>query len=191
MRARNYLFAILGPMTLAMIMSISVAVNSGITELVPFIPMVATVSAIAGCVLVYRMWRSIDDGQSRPSPVAAVLGLMVPVFSIYWAYRVWAGWPRAYARYAARTGQNVPPIARGAFTGMVTLGWVAPLLALPAPELLKLEDPLGWLFALGAAIAAFTALALFVSAVKTVCAGINQLGVRGAPGVAGSAGFIR
>jgi hypothetical protein len=57
---------------------------------------------------------------------------------------------------------------------MVTLGWVASLLALAAP--------MGILFALLAAIAWLTFLALFDHVVKTVCASINAL--RGQVGAA-------
>jgi hypothetical protein len=41
--------------------------------------------------LCYQMWRVIGDGQTRVSPIKAVTGLFVPVFGIFWLFRVFPG----------------------------------------------------------------------------------------------------
>src|SRR5450759_4895088 len=53
-------------------------------------------------VLCYQMWRAIDDGATRVSPVKAVTGLCVPVFSVYWLFRVFPGFVSEFNAHVRR-----------------------------------------------------------------------------------------
>ena len=109
------------------------AMEPGGSELVPFfVAIVALPGLFVAAALVYRMWKAIRDEQTRPTPGMAVLGLAIPVFNLYWTFRVWAGWPVAYGAYAQRAGKDVPQITPAPFTAMVILVYLAPVIAVVA-----------------------------------------------------------
>lgn len=66
--------------------------------------------------LIYKMWNSINDGQASTTPGKAVGFLFIPLFNIYWIFRVWNGFPSNYNAYLERYGLSVPRISENLFT---------------------------------------------------------------------------
>ncbi len=62
------------------------------------------VNAVAFCVLVYKMWSAIEDGQAPITPGRAVGLLFVPFYNLYWVFRALPGWATAYNAFASRQG---------------------------------------------------------------------------------------
>jgi ABC-2 type transport system ATP-binding protein len=50
--------------------------------------------------LVWRMWRAIQQGKPRTTPLKAVLLLLLPIFNFYWAFRVFRGFALDFNAYA-------------------------------------------------------------------------------------------
>lgn len=59
-------------------------------------------SLIVGLVLIYRIWKSIQDGHARTTPAKAVLFLLIPLFNFYWIFQVWWGFARDCNQYIER-----------------------------------------------------------------------------------------
>ncbi|CAN5255227.1 hypothetical protein BH20ACI1_BH20ACI1_04020 [soil metagenome] len=66
--------------------------------------------SILHLIQVYRIWNVINDGQSRMTPGKAIGFLFIPVFSIYWIFQVWSGFPADYNAFVDRyrLNQKVP-----------------------------------------------------------------------------------
>lgn len=75
-----------GPTSLDYIVSIAV------------IPLIF-VGAIMWLTFVYKIWNSIPESFDGPSPTAAVIGLLIPVFNLYWIFRVFVGFARTVETY--------------------------------------------------------------------------------------------
>jgi serine/threonine-protein kinase len=52
--------------------------------------------------VVYRCWSAIQDGAQSTTPLRAALLLLVPVWNMYWAFRVFAGFASDFNSYTAR-----------------------------------------------------------------------------------------
>src|SRR4051812_41137726 len=65
-----------------------------------WIPLVPAV--IAHCMLIYKSWAAIQDGQASTSPAAAVGFCFVPFFNLYWVFQVWLGFAVDYNDYLRR-----------------------------------------------------------------------------------------
>lgn len=65
----------------------------------------------AGCLLLYRCWQVIQDGQARTTPIQAVVYLLVPVFNLYWLFPAVAGFSADYNRYLQRHRLVVPSLS--------------------------------------------------------------------------------
>ena len=68
---------------------------------------------LAGVMLtfLYKIWSSINDGQTKPTPGTAVGFLFIPLFSIYWIFVVWPGFASSYNAYLQRHRINAPPLS--------------------------------------------------------------------------------
>ena len=53
-------------------------------------------------MFIYRMWASIQDGQARMTPGAAVGFCFIPFFNFYWIFQVFQGFAQDYNKYLAR-----------------------------------------------------------------------------------------
>jgi len=53
-------------------------------------------------VLLAKMWGSIQDGYARTTPGKAIGFLFIPIFSIYWIFNVWGGFPNDYNSFVER-----------------------------------------------------------------------------------------
>lgn len=65
--------------------------------------------------LLAKMWGSIQDGYARTPPGKAIGFLFIPIFSIYWIFNVWGGFPTDYNSFVERHRLNVPRLSAGLF----------------------------------------------------------------------------
>ena len=98
--------------------------NPATTEAIPFVPLPFLVLAIANMIFIYKMWSAINDGQTKPTPGAAVGFLFIPFFSLYWIFVVFGGFAGEYNKYAQRRGLQVPPIGAGLAIATLLLCWI-------------------------------------------------------------------
>lgn len=94
------------------------------------------VHAVYNCLLLYRMWRAIQDGQTTITVGKAIGFLFVPLFNVYWIFRAWASFPTEYNNYIDRYALPVEPLADKWFITYPILILLAailyvPLLAMP------------------------------------------------------------
>ena len=93
-------------------------VDAKIEEAIPFALAMMLIGWGFLLAFVYRMWAAINDGQTKPSPLAAVGLLLVPLFNIYWVFRVYPGFVDQYNQYVRRHQLNAPQLGRGVFLAM-------------------------------------------------------------------------
>lgn len=60
------------------------------------------VHAVYNFVLLARMWRTIQDGQTTVTVRRAIGFLFMPFFNVYWIFRAWGSFPGEYNRYVDR-----------------------------------------------------------------------------------------
>ncbi|MBI4702804.1 MAG: hypothetical protein HY744_16920 [Deltaproteobacteria bacterium] len=89
------------------------ASDSHVTELLAFSWIPFVLAGLFQCVLLYKMWKAVQDGQARVSPIAAVGLLLVPIFNLYWIFRVLPGYATDFNAYVARHRLGVPPLSQG------------------------------------------------------------------------------
>ena len=93
------------------------------------------VHAVINFLLLHRMWRAIQDGQTTITVGKAIGYLFIPLFNIYWIFRAWGSFPTEFNRYIDRYGLPVEPLAGKAFVAypILLLAGIlyVPLLALP------------------------------------------------------------
>lgn len=66
-------------------------------------------------VLLYRMWKSIQDGHTRTTPGKAVGFLFIPLFNLYWMFQAYWGFSKDYNSHLERKGLAVPKLPEGLF----------------------------------------------------------------------------
>ncbi|MEP6924366.1 MAG: hypothetical protein ABI954_07860 [Pyrinomonadaceae bacterium] len=76
----------------------------------------AVVSLVCVCILLYKMWASINDGHARTTPGKAIGFLFVPFFNIYWIFQVWGGFPADYNAYLERHQLFAPRLSSGIYS---------------------------------------------------------------------------
>lgn len=108
-----YIGLIAGGMVLAGALAGWAATDSKVTELMAAAPLPFLISLIAGCVLLYKGWKAIDDGQARTTPGKAVGFMFIPIFSYYWIFNVTFGWVTDYNKYIQRYGIQTQPLSQG------------------------------------------------------------------------------
>lgn len=57
------------------------------------------IAVITLCVLCYKMWAAIRDGDVRTTPGQAVGFLFIPFFNLYWFFQSVWGWSQDYNKY--------------------------------------------------------------------------------------------
>ncbi len=98
-------------------------------EALPFVPLPMFVLGIVQMVFIYKMWNAINDGQTKPSPGAALGFLFIPFFSLYWVFVVYPGWATRYNAYVQRHGIQAKQVGQGLFIAALLCGWL-PLVGL-------------------------------------------------------------
>lgn len=89
------------------------------------------VHAIFNYLVLERMWRAIQDGQTTITVKQAIGFLFIPLFNIYWIFRTWASFPTEFNRYVERYDLPVPPLARNFFVAYPVLILLAAVLYVP------------------------------------------------------------
>jgi hypothetical protein len=89
------------------------------------------VHMISLLVLVYTIWDALQDGVTDVSPGKAVGFLFIPVYNLYWLFRVWAGYPTDYNQYLERHRLAAPPLSGTLFTIFPIAILLSGLLVLP------------------------------------------------------------
>lgn len=86
-------------------------------EVVPFLMFPAMLPMLMGVialmVLIYKMWKAIQDGSPRTTPGAAVGLLFIPFFNLYWVFQAYWGWTKDYNRIARERGLSAPRAPEG------------------------------------------------------------------------------
>ena len=94
------------------------------------------VHSIMTLMLLFKLWKSLEDGVTPVTAGKAVGFLFIPFFNIYWFFRVWGGYPTEYNKYLERYRLSAPTLSGGifiAFTVVVILGAILliPIILLP------------------------------------------------------------
>lgn len=105
------------------------------------------VHTVATLVLLFRMWKVLEDGVTPVTAGKAIGFLFIPFFNIYWFFRVWGGYPSEYNRFLERNRLNAPQLGSGIFIAFaVTVGLSAvliiPIVILPFVTIFLLAR--GW-----------------------------------------------
>ncbi len=59
-------------------------------------------SSVIMAILVYKMWKAIQDGHARTTPGKAVGFLFIPFFNLYWIFQAFWGFSVDYNAYIER-----------------------------------------------------------------------------------------
>jgi FHA domain len=91
-------------------------------------------AGVLSCVLVYKMWDSIQDGYARTTPGKALGFLFIPFFNLYWIFQVWWGFAKDYNAYCDRREFQVKKLEEGLFLAfcIVMLAMVIPFVNIVA-----------------------------------------------------------
>lgn len=72
-------------------------------------------AVIVMIVLIYCMWKAIQDGHARTSPGKAIGLLFIPVFNLYWLFQICWGFSRDYNRFVSRHSLPASKLPEGLF----------------------------------------------------------------------------
>jgi MFS family permease len=91
------------------------------TLLIPFIVfmllsiLLLIYGAVISCILLYKSWQLIQDGQARTTPGKAVGFSFIPYFNYYWVFVAYWGFARDYNKYIERYNLNIPALNESLF----------------------------------------------------------------------------
>lgn len=94
------------------------------------------IAAVFACIILYRCWDAIQDGEARTTPAQAVGYLFIPAFNLYWTYVAYVGLAIDMNAYMQRRNIDGPPVSEGLARGLfivfilANVSLVSPLLAL-------------------------------------------------------------
>ncbi len=74
----------------------------------------------------YHLWKRIPKGQRTTDPKTAVIGLIIPIFNLYWMFVVWPGYAKAFNNFRER--HNLPGRASRTIAFIFTLSWLSVVL---------------------------------------------------------------
>jgi hypothetical protein len=97
--------------------------NRATQEVIPAIPLPFLVLAILQLVFMYKMYKALDDGVTRPTPGLAVGLMFIPLFSIVWFFIVWGKFPGQYNQFIQRHGIRAQPLGLGLYVCALVLGF--------------------------------------------------------------------
>jgi len=72
--------------------------------------LVFVAAAVFNCILLYKLWCTIQDGQARTTPGKAVGFMFIPLFNLYWSFQAFWGVSIDMNAYAAQRGVAAPQI---------------------------------------------------------------------------------
>jgi hypothetical protein len=110
--------------------------------------LIAAPTIVVSCILLYRAWNQITDGEHRTSPGKAVGFCFIPLFNLYWYFVAYLGLAEDLNKYTAARRIPAKPISTGlAITYCVLLVVETALIIAPG-----LWSVLGFLLAIPATI---------------------------------------
>jgi hypothetical protein len=65
------------------------------------------IAAFYSCVLLFQMWKILQDGKVRTTPEKAIGFLFIPFFNFYWIFVVYYGLAIDFNRYVAERKLNI------------------------------------------------------------------------------------
>jgi len=77
--------------------------------------------AVVMCVMVYRMWKAIQDGHARTTPGKAVGFLFIPLFNLYWVFQAYWGFSKDYNAFIERYSIATDRLPEGLFLAYAIL----------------------------------------------------------------------
>jgi hypothetical protein len=89
------------------------------------------VHTVLTLVLLFNMWKRLEDGVTPVTGGKAVGFLFIPFFNIYWFFRVWGGYPTEYNKYIERNRLSAPAISSGIFVGFTVTVILASVILVP------------------------------------------------------------
>jgi len=88
--------------------------------LVRFAPLVMLLGLVPGilavlvlCVLLYKMWDAIQDGDVRTTPPEAVGFMFIPLFNLYWVFQAFWGWTKDFNSFVEERAIRAPRMPKG------------------------------------------------------------------------------
>src|SRR5687768_15980992 len=109
---------------------VAAATNRATKEAAPAVPIPIVVGGIFMLVLVYKMYKALNDGVTSPKPGLAVGLFFVPLFNIVWYFIVWCKFPGQYNAFSHRHGIRVQPLSTGFYVAATICGLFVPLIGL-------------------------------------------------------------
>jgi type II secretory pathway pseudopilin PulG len=80
---------------------------------------------VVTCLLVYKMWHAIQDGQARTTPGKAVGLLFIPFYGLYWIFVAFRGFALDYNALLDRHQLELPRLPTGLFTAFAVLSLIS------------------------------------------------------------------
>jgi hypothetical protein len=121
---------------------------------------------ILSYIVVYHMWKMIQDGFARTTPGKAIGFLFIPFFSYYWIFVAFRGLAIDYNGYINRHGLTAPTMSVNLFTAFCVVSVSGNVLAF-GPSELGLASGFGFWVLLAAEI-------LRIIITKNCCDAVNS-----------------
>jgi hypothetical protein len=83
-------------------------------------------NVVIGCLILFKSWKAIQDGQQRTTPGKAVGFCFIPFFNLYWIFQAYWGFAKDYNAFIARNNLNVKKLSEGIFLANCILSILLP-----------------------------------------------------------------
>ncbi len=132
-----YIVGIVG-MGILVYVFVFLAMDPKTTEMAAAVPIPIVIATIFHLTMVYKMWKSIQDGTPRTSPGKAVGFLFIPFFNLYWLFQVYPGFATDYNRYLKEKNLQAPPLSHGLMAALAIfiifavpiVNWIVQIMAI-------------------------------------------------------------
>lgn len=74
-------------------------------------PLVRIVAAIASLVLLFRFWEALQVVNLLTTPFLAIVLLFIPLFNVFWIFRVFWGWTLSYNKIISKFHLKISPMS--------------------------------------------------------------------------------
>lgn len=107
-----YRLGLFGGLMLSVALSVVGSLEPRLAILLLLAPLAVIPGWVSQFVLLYKCWKSIQDGNARTTPGKAVGLLFVPLFNLYWVFNVIPGFATDYNRYIQRHRVETNPLSQ-------------------------------------------------------------------------------
>jgi len=80
--------------------------------------LLAIYAFIVSLVMWYKAWDAVSGLETKPQPFVRVILLLVPVFNLYWQFRVYWLWAKAYNAMTEKLGRPEATVNEKAFLAL-------------------------------------------------------------------------